>query len=99
MLAITVLLLAVGALLAALGTTGFRLAYHQPGSGDELNAARKTATVGRWMTVPGLCLYGAHFGASGTSLYLIMLVTALTVASLVTKSTIPAANATAGAVR
>lgn len=99
MLAITVLLLAVGALLAFIGTAGFTIVIYQPGSGDELKAARKAATAGRWMTIPGLCLYGAHFGASGMSLYLIMLVTALTVATLITKSTVPASTATTGVAR
>lgn len=87
MLAITLVLLAVGALLAALGTAGFTIAAYQPGSGDELRSARKTATVGRWMTIPGLCLYAGHYGASGAGLYALMLVVAVTMASYLTKST------------
>lgn len=96
MLTITVLLLAAGTLLAALGTLGFITVIHQPASGDELGSARKAATIGRWLTIPGLCLYAGHYGASGIGLYLIMLAVAVTVASLITKSTArPAATGAA----
>jgi hypothetical protein len=92
MLAITVLLLAVGALLAALGTLGF-LAVWQAPAPEELQTARRAATIGRWMIVPGLSLYAGHFGASGLGLYALLLVTALAMASLITKSTVrPAAT-------
>ena len=98
MLVTTILLLAVGALLAALGTAGFALVWQDPASHEDLQYARKTATVGRWLAIPGLCLYAGHYGASGLGLYLIMITVAVTVASLVTKSATrpPATN---GAVR
>lgn len=86
-LAITLALLIVGALLAALGTTGFRIVYFQPGAGQELETARKVATAGRWMTIPGLCMYAGHYGASGIGLYALMLVVAVTMASYLAKST------------
>lgn len=95
MLAITVVLLAVGALLAALGTIGFLAVIQQPGSDDELKAARKTATVGRWMTLPGLVLYGAHHGApAGLGVYTLMLIAVLTAATILTKSTYRPAGTT-----
>lgn len=88
MLAITLALLAVGSLLAALGTAGFAITIHQPASGHELESARKAATLGRWMAAPGLLLYGAHHGApAGPGLYALMLIAALTVATFITKST------------
>lgn len=98
MLVITILLLAVGALLAALGTAGFALVWQDPASHEDLQYARKIATVGRWLTIPGLSLYAGHYGASGLGLYLIMLTVAVTMASLVTKSAARPA-ATNGAVR
>jgi hypothetical protein len=96
MLAITVLLLAVGALLAALGTIGFALVWQAP-SHDDLAMARKTATIGRWLTVPGLCLFAGHYAAAGPGLYALMLVVALTVASFITKSTTRPVAATGAA--
>jgi len=87
MLAITLVLLVFGGLFAAFGTAGFTLVYHQPASSHELERARKAATVGRWLAIPGLCLYAGHFTASGAGLYALLLVTALTVASYITKST------------
>ena len=88
MLAITLLLLVIGALLAAVGTAGFTIAIHQPASDHELEHARKAATIGRRLAIPGLCLYAGHYGASGAGLYALMLVVALTMASYITKSTI-----------
>ena len=87
MLTITILLLAIGAVLAALGTLGFITVIHQPGSGDDLTSLRKAATIGRWLAIPGLCLYAGHFGASGAGLYALLLVAALVPVSLITKTT------------
>ncbi len=96
MLAITLILLVLGGLLAAFGTAGFTLVYHQPASTHELERARKAATVGRWLTIPGLCLYAGHYGASGLGLYALLAVTAITMASLITKTTTrPAATGVA----
>jgi hypothetical protein len=98
MLTITILLLVAGVLLAALGTAGFTLnMFHAPDP-DDLSHARKIATIGRWLTIPGLGLYAGHYGASGIGLYLLMLAVAVTMASLVTKTTTRPA-ATAGVAR
>jgi multisubunit Na+/H+ antiporter MnhG subunit len=97
MLTITILLLVAGTLLAALGTLGF-LAVWQAPDPDDFQLARKTATIGRWLTIPGLSLYAGHYGASGIGLYLLMLAVAITMASLITKTTTRPATA-AGAAR
>lgn len=95
MIYLTALLIAVGAILAAAGTLGF-LAVWQAPSHEDLQFARKAATIGRWLTVPGLCLYAGHYAASGLGLYALLAVTALTMASLITKTTIrPAATGAA----
>lgn len=86
MLTITLILLVLGGLLATFGTLGFTAVYHQPGSTHEAASARKTATAGRWLTIPGLSLYAGHYAASGIGLYLLMGVVAVTVASLITKA-------------
>ncbi len=95
MLAITLILLVLGGLLAAFGTAGFTLVYHQPASAHELERARKAATVGRWLTIPGLCLYAAHYGASGPGLYALLIVAMLIPAMLIIKSKQPAATGVA----
>lgn len=93
MLTLTVLLLVIGAILAAAGTAGFLAVIHQPASSNELRCARKAATAGRWMLLPGLVLYGAHHGVpAGPGFYAITLASALTVATIVTKSNIRAAT-------
>lgn len=85
MIYLTALLITVGAALAAAGTLGF-LAVWQAPSHEDLQFARKAATVGRWLLVPGLCLYAGHYAASGIGLYALLAVTALAVASLITKT-------------
>jgi multisubunit Na+/H+ antiporter MnhG subunit len=87
MLALTALLIAVGAILAALGTLGFLAVWQAPSSHEDLQFARKAATIGRWLTIPGLCLYAGHYSASGLGLYALLAVTALAMASLITKTT------------
>lgn len=87
MFAITIVLLVLGTLLAALGTLGF-LAIWQAPSHEDVAAVRKTATAGRWMAAAGLYLYGAHHAASGPVLYALLLIVALTMATFITKSTI-----------
>ena len=86
MIYLTALLIAVGAILAAAGTLGF-LAVWQAPSYEDLQFARKAATVGRWLITLGLCLYAGHYSASGLGLYTLRGVTALAMASLVTKTT------------
>ena len=87
MLALTATLIAVGAILAALGTAGFTIVWQQAPSHEDLQFTRKLATVGRWLTIPGLCLYAGHYAASGLGLYALLAVTALAMASLITKTT------------
>jgi hypothetical protein len=94
MLTLTVLLLVTGSLLAALGTAGFTIVIYQPGSSDELASARKTATVGRWMTAIGLLmLWAGPVSVSGPAGAATTLAAVLAAATILTKSTIrPAAT-------
>jgi hypothetical protein len=59
MLTITLLLLALGALLAAFGTAGYRIVGASPDT-DSLRAARAIATGGRRLAGGAITLYALH---------------------------------------
>jgi hypothetical protein len=86
-LASILILIAIGALLAAAGTAGFVLVWQQASSAADLGHARVTATAGRWMSAIGLTLFTLHHTAAGPGLAALLCVAALAVATLLTKST------------
>jgi hypothetical protein len=74
MLAITLLLLVLGAVLALFGTAGFALNWAAPDH-DSLRFAQILAKSGRRLSAAGLALYAlAHYGASGPTLIVLIAV-------------------------
>lgn len=86
MFAITIVLLVLGTLLAALGTVGFICVWQAP-SHEELRTTRGAATLGRRMTMAGLALYIPHHAAGGPALGALLIVFGLALATYLTKST------------
>jgi hypothetical protein len=83
MLTITLLLLALGALLAAFGTAGFALNWTAPDH-DSLRFAHLVAKTGRRLAAAGLALYVMHYSASGLALLALILVAGCALASYLT---------------
>jgi hypothetical protein len=72
MLATTLLMLGLGAVLALFGTAGFALNWAAPDH-DSLRFAQALAKTGRRLSAAGLTLYAlAHYGASGATLILLI---------------------------
>ena len=84
MFTITVLLLALGAVLALLGTLGFVCVWQAP-SHEELRATRGAATIGRWMATAGLLMYIPSHTASGIGLAALLLTALVAAASRLTR--------------
>jgi|GEM_PF-3629874 len=86
MLAITLTLLVLGALLAAFGTAGFALNWTAPDH-DSLRYTQGIAKAGRRLSAAGLTLYALHYGASGPALIALLLAAALALATYLTRTT------------
>ena len=86
MTALALLLLTVGALLAAFGTAGF-LAISVAPDPESVRFTKRAATIGRWMATPGVVLYLGHGGSHGTPMISVLLLAALAaLASFITKA-------------
>lgn len=83
MLAITLLLLSLGALLASSGTAGFALNWVAPDH-DSLRFAQALAKTGRRLAAAGLALYALHYSASGLALLALVLVAGCALATYLT---------------
>lgn len=84
---ITIALLVVGAILAAVGTAGFWYVAHTAPAAADLQLARRLATAGRWAAGIGLsqiCAEPAKPG--GIALGALFIVAMLVVVSLITKA-------------
>lgn len=86
MLTITLLLLTLGALLAAFGTAGFLGNWSCAPDYDSLRFVQALATTGRRLTYTGLALYVLHYSASGPALALLLCATGLALATYLTKT-------------
>jgi hypothetical protein len=84
---ITILLLTVGALLAACGTLGFTAVATTAPHPTDLRIARRIATTGRWASSIGLlALCTSGTALAGATLAAALAVIALAVASILTKA-------------
>lgn len=89
MIYLTATLIAVGAILAALGTAGFRAVAMTAPDWNDLLIARKTATIGRWATSAGLLLLATgHHAVGGVALLAVCAAIVAAVASILTKARI-----------
>lgn len=89
MAALTVILIALGALLAALGTLGFTAIWRSPGATDHdsLQIARRLATIGRWLGGIELAQYAlSGYGASPATVKLLLAAVLIVAASIFTKA-------------
>lgn len=87
MTAVTIALLAVGAILTAVGTTAFWYIASTAPAAPDLQLTRRLATTGRWAAGIGLsqiCAEPARPG--GVALGALLVVAMLAVASLITKA-------------
>lgn len=89
MTAITITLLTIGAILAAVGTAGFwYIGYTAPDPTD-LQLTRRLATAGRWALIIGLSqICGEPTHPSGIALGGLLITAMLAVASLITKANV-----------
>ena len=85
MLTVTLLLLALGTLLASFGTAAFALNWAAPDH-DSLRFAQILASSGRRLAYTGLALYALHYSASGAALFALLLVGALALTTYLTKT-------------
>lgn len=87
MTAITVALLAIGAILTAVGTAGFWYVANTAPDPADLQLARRLATAGRWAAGIGLSQICAEpTRPGGIALGALLVVAMLVVASLITKA-------------
>jgi fructose-specific phosphotransferase system IIC component len=89
MLTLTVILIALGAVLAALGTAGFTAIWRSPGATDHdsLQIARRLATVGRWLGGIELAQYAlSGYGANPAVVKLLLAAVLIVAASVATKA-------------
>lgn len=86
MLTVTLLLLVLGALLAAFGLLGF-LGCWPAADHDSLRYVQVLAKTGRRLVYAGLALYTLHYSASGVALIALLLVGALALATYLTRTT------------
>lgn len=87
MTAITIALLAIGAILTAVGTAGFWYIGTTAPAAPDLQLARRLATAGRWAAGIGLSQICAEpTRPGGIALGALFIVAMLVVASLITKA-------------
>lgn len=86
MLAITLLTLVLGAVLAAFGVVGFLGCWTTAPDHDSLRYLQVLAATGRRMTATGLALYALHYSAGGPALVALLLAAALALATYLTRT-------------
>jgi hypothetical protein len=96
MLLVTILLLAAGALLAALGTAGFYTVATTAPDPDDLGFTKHMATTGRRLIYTGLPMLAAsHIGIAGPTASVLAVVGFLAAASYLTSAPLRATNGAA----